>query len=244
MLFASLVTAMDKTLREANRLYQIGLYEEAKNTALRYHNYFPKSVDAMLLLAMTTFNQKDYLESKEWLRKISLLDPNNIIAANYTKLIKEIEHRYAPLSIEPDIRRINQEFQTAEDYRRGWLGPNFPIFSKERMDEPIAPTATPIPHPVEPSITMNNTVAEIAKQALEEKNYTKAYLFYSQLVEANQSRRTYLVGKAEAAYYLEKHEEVIELLGPFLASKTPIGFLPSELIKAKQLLRMSREKLF
>ena len=234
---------LEERLREANRLYYAGRYPEAKGYALDFHRFFPEDLNAIALLGMTTFASKEYDEAKKWFRMLLQKKPKHPVALRYAALIQEIEHRKGSVSFDPVERTKNDSYETARDFKRGWFGPSFPVFSGEPANVPLAQTALPTPYPTEPDLTTNNTVATIARQALNEENFIKAYLFYAQLLEADRGNRSFLLGKAEAAFHMKRYREVVQIIGPYLASENPTGFTPEELIKADELLTSSKDRL-
>lgn len=240
--------SLDRTMRESVRLYQIGRYEQAIETAQRVYRYFPGDVQALVIMGAASFHQKDYLEARRWLRKAIRLEPDNMLAQKYIQLLKDVEYKFEPLGVEPANIIRQDRIQTAREFERAWFGPSFPVRSKTPKQEPMPQISRPgvagIPHPAEVNLERNHAVARLAKNALENENYYKAYLFFSQLLKANLDNRTYLVGKAEAAFHLGRYREVMEILGPYLASDNPLGFMPSELIKARHLLQQSRANRF
>lgn len=234
---------LEARLREANRLYYAGRYAEAKSYALEFHEFYPDDLNAISLLGMTTFASRNYDEAKKWFRILLQRKPTHAIALRYAALIQEIEHRKGSVSFDPGERAENDSYETAREFKRGWFGPNFPVFSDEPAQVPLAHTALPMPHPTEPEMLTNNTVASIARRAMNEENFIKAYLFYSQLLEADRDNRSFLLGKTEAAFHMKRYLEVVQIMGPYLASESPTGFTPEELIKADELLTTAKDKM-
>lgn len=234
---------LEARLREAYRLYYAGRYDEARSYVLEFHKFFPDDVNAISLLGMTTFASRDYDEAKRWFRMLLQKKPRHPVGLRYAALIQEIEHRKGSVSLEPAQRAKGDSYETAREFKRSWFGTSFPVFSDEPVKAPIAEVALPMPHPTEPEMLANNTVASIARQAIDEEDYIKAYLFYSQLLEADRGNRSFLLGKAEAAFHMKRYREVVQIIGPYLASKSPTGFAPEELIKADELLTASKDKM-
>lgn len=240
---------MVASLREADRLYQIGRYEQAIEVAGKFIEFSPENLEAMLILGMSHFNSGDYPEARQWFRKALKKQRKNILASQYLELIREIEHRYGPFSENIDLARTSKDPQVSgQAFKKGWFGHGFPKESEPTRQyfDPgkniPAPIALEVKAPLE-KVLIEQSVAEMAKEAFSNKLFVKSYLFYSQLLDASPENRTYLLGKAESAFMLERFDEVIKTLGPIMLFGKEKSFSPQELKLANKLIDQSRLKI-
>lgn len=262
---------LSPALREAERLYQSGRFEEASARALEIHRFFPEDLQTLLVLGMSDFHAGNYLKSSDWFRVAARKAPKHPIVLRYTELLREIEYRTGPFSRNPDRQNFADNKTTAEFYKRGYFGPSLPVPSDmdnqwarttsldpvlirqplpgtatifAEIDRPPSELALPTPHPSLESILSSEAVAEMAEKALEKKEYQKSYLFFSQLVASAPQNRRYLIGKAEAAFHMKRYRQVLEILGPMVAAGTSTGFSELQAQKVKQLMEDSRNQVF
>lgn len=236
----------DSALREAERLYQSGRYEEASKKALEIHKFFPDDFQTLLVLGMSSFNAKDYLKASDWFRLAQKQSPKHPIVTRYIELLREIEYRTAPFHSDPVAKASESPYETARFYRKSFFGPGFTWVS--RPDDTatpsyIAPLALPTPYPpIE--IASAETFAEMAEKAFKEGAYHKAYLFFSQLTAVLPANKHYLIGKAESAFHMKRYRQVIEILGPMMSATGGDGFSEEDKKKAEKILGMSRQLFF
>ncbi len=262
---------LSPSLREAERLYQSGRFEEASAKALEIHRFFPEDFQTLLVLGMSDFHAGDYLKSSDWFRAAARKSPKHPIVLRYTELLREIEYRTGPFSRNPDRQDLADGKTTAEFYKRGYFGPSLPVPSDMEnqwarstalepvlirqplpgtatifveIDRPPSELALPIPYPSLESILSSEAVAEMAEKALESKEYHKSYLFFSQLVGSAPRNRRYLIGKAEAAFHMKHYRQVLEILGPLVAAGASTGFSELQAQKVQQLMEDSRSQVF
>ncbi len=262
---------LSPSLREAERLYQSGRFEEASVKALEIHRYFPEDFQTLLVLGMSDFHAGNYLKASDWFRSAARKSPRHPIVLRYTELLREIEYRTGPFSRDPDRQNLADGKTTAEFYKRGYFGPSTPVTSDMEnqwarttslepvlIRQPLPGTATifaeierppselalPTPYPSLESILSSEAVAEMAEKALENKEYQKSYLFFSQLVASAPQNRRYLIGKAEAAFHMKRYRQVLEILGPMVAAGTSTGFSELQAKKIQQLMEDSRGQVF
>ncbi len=240
---------MVATLREADRLYQNGRYEQAIEMAGKFVEFSPDSLEAMLILGMSHFNSGNYPEAKQWFRQALKKKRRNVIASQYLDLIREIEHRYGPFSSNINLARTSEDPQIAgQAFKKGWFGHGFPKESEptrqyfDRNKNIPAPIALEVKAPVE-KMLIEQSVAQMAQDAFSKKLFVKSYLFYSQLLDASPENRNYLLGKAESAFMLERYDEVIKTLGPIMLFGKEKSFSPQELKQANDLINKSRNKI-
>ncbi|MEW6711817.1 MAG: tetratricopeptide repeat protein, partial [Candidatus Riflebacteria bacterium] len=226
-----------------------GYYRQAILTAGKFIEISPDSVDAMLIIAMSHFNEKDYVNAREWFRKVARQKPRNPIARKYIALIQEIEHRYGPFSNELSQALVsNDHMVSTTAFKKGWFGHGFPEESKPTVeyfdsDKNIpAPIAIEVPAPVE-KVLMETSVANMAQDAFKNQMFLKSYLFYSQLLSASPGNRNYLLRKAESALKLERYAEVVKILGPVMLARDEKSFSPEELKLADELLLKARKQI-
>lgn len=240
---------MPTSLREADRLYQVGRYDQAIALATKFIEFSPQNLEATLIIGMSQFNQKNYPEAKAWFRRALKLKAKNLLAKQYLDLIQEIEHRQGPFSSNFTIAQSSDDrLEAGNAFKKGWFGHGFPKESpptKKYFDPEKnlpAPIALEVPPPVE-KILVEKSVAKMAKEAFTAKLFVKAYLFYSQLLSTSPGNRTYLLGKAESAFELERFEEVVKILGPIMLFQQEKSFSPDELKLANNLLNQARLKI-
>ncbi len=249
MCFSAAVAELPATLREADRLYQAGHYRQAIHTAGKFIEISPGNVDAMLIIAMSYFNENDYVNACEWFRKVARQKPRNPIAKKYIALIQEIEHRYGPFSTEiSQALASNDQMISTAAFKKGWFGHGFPKESNPTVNyfDPgkkfPAPIAIEVPAPIE-KILMETSVANMAQDAFNKQMFLKSYLFYSQLLSASPGNRNYLLRKAESALKLERYAEVVKILGPVMLARDEKSFSPEELKLADELLLKARQQI-
>lgn len=236
---------LEPSLREADRLYQNGRYEEAAAKAFQIHRFFPEDFQALLVLGMSDFNAGNFLKAADWFKLADKRSPKHPLVQRYVALLREIEYRHGPLSANPDRKPATDKYESAVFFKRGFFGPGFTTTSGAVNETyATAPLALPTPYPPTESILSETIVAEIADQAFKENNYQKSFLFYSQLLASNPGNRRYLLGKASSAFHMKRYREVIESLGPILAVPQPQGFSAEESALAKNLLLQSRQEVF
>ena len=262
---------LSPSLREAGRLYQSGRFEEASAMALEIHRFFPEDLQTLLVLGMSDFHAGSYLKSSDWFRAAARKAPKHPIVLRYTGLLREIEYRTGPFSRDPDRRDMADSQTTAKFYKRGYFGPSLPVPSDmdnqwarttaldpvlirqplpgtatifAGIDRPPSELALPTPYPSLESILSSEAVAEMAERALENREYQKSYLFFSQLVASAPQNRRYLIGKAEAAFHMKRYRQVLEILGPLAAAGALNGFSGLQAEKVQQLMDDSRSQVF
>ncbi len=235
------------SIREAERLYQAGRYDQANQLAREIHRFYPGDLQTLLVLGMSSFNSRSYLDAKKWFRLAAQKSPKHPLVIRYSELLREIEYRSGPLSQDPEQRLAADELSTARYYKRGFFGPSFNLISKPASETRALATATVAlptsPPPSKPDLS-EMIVADMAQKALEEGDHNKAFLFYTQLSSFQPSNRYYLMGKARAAFHMKRYKEVIEFLGPMLAVPSPAGFSVKDIEEAKNLLKKSRQQVF
>lgn len=236
---------LEPSLREADRLYQSGRYEEAAAKAYQIHRFFPEDLQTLIVLGMSDYNAGNYLKATDWFKLADKRAPKHPLVQRYIALLREIEYRHGPLSANPDRKPATDKYESAVFYKRGYFGPGFTIPSGAVTETyATAPLALPTPHPPTDSILSETIVAEVADKAFKENNFQKSFLFYSQLLASSPGNRRYLMGKASSAFHMKRYREVIESLGPILAVPQPQGFSPEELALANNLLQQSRQDVF
>ncbi len=233
-------------LREAERLYQAGRYEDAAREADNFLRFFPDDFQALLLAGMSEYNQGDYFKAKKHFTRAHRMEPRNPLVLEYTALLREIEYRSGPLAVVPLQPPESNQYETAGYFKRGYFGPGFTHTSGQVIDPALATAevALPMPHPTIESIFTIQPVAEIAEKALAEGNFHKSYLFYSQLLASEPTNRRFLLGRAESAFHMKRYRQVVDMLGPLLAAPEVKGFSESEMKKARQLLSDARQNAF
>lgn len=236
-------------LRKADQLYQNGRYEQAIEIANKFIEFAPDSLEAMVILGMAHFNLGNYLEAKQWFRKILKKKQKNIIANQYLELIREIEHRYGLFSINIDLTCASKDPLIAEQaFKKAWFGHGFPKESEPTRQfyncdkNTTASITLEIKAPKE-KMLIEQSIAQIAQDAFVKKLFVKSYLLYSQLLAVNPENHSYLFGKAESAFMLQRYDEVIKLLAPVMLLGKETSFTPQELKKAKDLINKSRNKI-
>ncbi|GAB4273957.1 MAG: hypothetical protein Kow0029_13970 [Candidatus Rifleibacteriota bacterium] len=241
---------LSASLREASRLYQAGQYSAAISVAEKVNEYSPESVEAMLIIGMSHFNSKNYVDAKTWFRKALNKSPRHPIAVRYVSLIKEIEHRYGPFSSDLISARASEDpVKKGEAFKKSWFGHSFPKESEKTSDyfdqskKIPAPIALEVEPPIE-KILVEKSVARMANEAFAEKRFLKSYLFYSQLLSANPGNRSYLIGKAKSAFALKRYQEVIKILGPILMAAEEKSFSEPEFKLAKDLIQKARKQIY
>ncbi|HPW60431.1 MAG TPA: tetratricopeptide repeat protein, partial [Candidatus Rifleibacterium sp.] len=120
-------TELSPSLREAERLYQSGRFEEASARALEIHRFFPEDFQTLLVLGMSDFHAGNYLKSSDWFRAAARKAPKHPIVLRYTELLREIEYRMGPFSRNPDRQNMADGKTAAEFYKRGYFGPSLPV---------------------------------------------------------------------------------------------------------------------
>lgn len=226
---------MPRSLREAERLYANQRYSEASDKAKEFQKLFPSNVQALIILGMSDYNLNNYKDSVKWFKKAIHLSPNHPIASKYLTLLQELEYRSGPFSIEPSEADFSDPKVSAEFYKRGYFNTAYPKESEKSSPrttgKPLEPVL--IKQPLPPSTYRANSkvaldsnekfseststaafMEKMAREALEDKRYIKAYLFYSQLSAGDPNNRTFRIEQAEAAFHLGRYAKVVELLLP------------------------------
>ncbi|EKD82672.1 MAG: hypothetical protein ACD_39C01157G0004 [uncultured bacterium] len=233
-------------LREAERLYQSGRYQDAAREVDKLLSFFPDDLQAILLAGMSEYNNGNYLKAQQHFKRAHAKAPRHPLVVEYTTLLREIEHRSGALSQNPQFQDNRNEYETARHFKRGYFGPVFTNTSDSLPDPGLATAqvALPMPHPPTESIFKTEPVVDIAKNAFAEGNFHKAYLFYSQLLASDPTNRKYLIGRAESAFHMKRFRQVIDMLGPIMAAPETHGFSEQEIEQARQLLSEARQKAF
>ncbi|OGK05899.1 MAG: hypothetical protein A2W80_12840 [Candidatus Riflebacteria bacterium GWC2_50_8] len=233
-------------LREAERLYQSGRYQDAAREADKLLKFFPDDLQALLVAGMSEYNSGNYLAAQQHFKRAHARSPRHPVVVEYVALLREIEYRSGSLSQNPQFQDSNNEYETARYFKRGYFGPGFTYSSASLPDPGIATAevALPTPHPPVESIFKIAPVVSIAESSFAAGNYHKSYLFYSQLLAADPTNRRYLMGRAESAFHMKRFRQVIDMLGPLLAAPERHGFSEAEIEKARQLLSDARQKAF
>lgn len=235
------------SLREAERLYQSGRYQEAAVKAAEINRFFPDDLQTLLILGMSEFNAENYLQATRWFRQAHKKAPKHPIIVRYIGLLKEIEHRRGqPFNTDPEIIARSDNTTTAQYFKRKFFGPSFTQTSgaKTEPTTATAPTALKMVYPPDEHGSSEYTVWLMADEALKSKNFEKAFLFFSQLLAENPDNRKFLIGKAESAFHMKRYREVIAGLGPALTLPEPAGFTREERFKAERLLKHARSEVF
>lgn len=238
---------LQPSLREAERLYQAGRYQEAAIKAGEINRFFPDDFQTLLILGMSEFNAENYLQASRWLKQAHKKAPRHPIVIRYTSLLKEIEHRRGqPFNTDPEIVARSDNTATAVYFKRQFFGPSFTQTSGAKIEPPVAtaPTALKMVYPPDERGSSEYTVWLMADEALKAKNFEKAFLFFSQLLAENPDNRKFLIGKAESAFHMKRYREVIAGLGPALTLPEPAGFTQEERFKAERLLKHARNEVF
>lgn len=240
---------MPPALREADRLYQSGRFAKASASARKFLKIVPANLEANLLIGMSEFKQNNYREAKNWFLRALKISSKNFIARKYLDLIQEIEHRHGPLAGELSAAQDSEDTYTSgKAFKKSWFGHGFPRESgptREYFDPEKnmkAPIAIEVDAPIK-KILVEKSVAKMAREAFAGKLYLKSFLFYSQLLSASPENRTFLLGKAESAFMLERYDEVVKLLGPVMLFKQQKSFSPEQLKLANDLLNKARKNL-
>ncbi|HAE38192.1 MAG TPA: hypothetical protein DCG57_06075 [Candidatus Riflebacteria bacterium] len=233
-------------LREAERLYQAGRYQDAANAASELLRFFPDEMQALLVAGMSEYNRGNYLEAQKHFKKAHSMAPRHPLVLEYVALLREIEYRSGSLSQNPQVKASGNEYETARYFKRGYFGPGFTNTSASLADPGIAraEVALSTPYPPVDSIFKIQPVIDIAERAFAEANYHKSYLFYSQLLAAEPTNRKYLLGRAESAFHMKRFRQVVDMLGPLMAAPEPQGFSEQQIEKARELLSNARQKAF
>ncbi|PKL50451.1 MAG: hypothetical protein CVV42_02855 [Candidatus Riflebacteria bacterium HGW-Riflebacteria-2] len=233
-------------LREAERLYQAGRYQDAARTANDYLRFFPDDFQALVIAGISAYNNGDYLSAKKHIAKAHAREPKHPLVVEYAALLREIEYRGGSLSPIPLQPPASNEYETAGFFKRGYFGPGFTHTSGNVIDPALATpeVALPMPHPETESIFKTQPVLDIAEKAFAEGNFHKSYLFYSQLLASQPTNRRFLIGRAESAFHMKRYRQVVDMLGPLLAAPETQGFNATEIKKARQLLSDARQKAF
>lgn len=260
---------LEPSIRAAERLYQSGRYEEAAQKALEIHRFFPGDLQTLLILGMSDFHAGNYLQAVDWFRLAHKLSPKHPIVVRYTELLRELEYRSGPFSRDPDRQNMADGKTSAEFFKRGFFGPNFNVTSINESpgagSSPLDPVlmraapasstmitnpdlpsklALPTPYPPLDSILSAEIMSAMAAQALNNQEFHKAWLFYSQLAESAPQNRRYLIGKAEAAFHMKRYRQVLEILGPVVAAGTAGSFSEEQQKKVQLLMEQSRKLVF
>jgi tetratricopeptide (TPR) repeat protein len=233
-------------LREAERLYQAGRYQDSARAADDYLRFFPDDFQALVIAGISAYNNGDYLSAKKHITKAHAREPKHPLVLEYTALLREIEYRGGSLSSIPLQPPASNDYETASYFKRGYFGPGFAHPSGTAIETVLARSevAMPMPHPETESIFKTQPVLDIAEKAFDEGNFHKSYLFYSQLLAAQPTNRRFLIGRAESAFHMKRYRQVVDMLGPLLAAPETQGFNDPEIKKARQLLSDARQKAF
>ncbi|MDD3145790.1 MAG: hypothetical protein PHD82_00690 [Candidatus Riflebacteria bacterium] len=259
---------MSPALRESERLYQSGRFEEAALKAREFKRFFPDDFQNLLILGMSDFHAGNYLEASDIFRLAARKNPRHPIVVRYSELLREIEYRSGPFSLDPDRQDQSDKMVTAEYFKRGFFGPSFthtseaadsglpptpldPVLIKKPLatesfnaDYPVSQLALPAPHPYMESILTAESMAEMAERAFEKGEFQKSYLFFSQLTASAPHNRRFLIGKSEAAFHMKRYRQVLEILGPMVAAGSIESFSEQQRQKIKHLMEQSRKNVF
>jgi len=238
---------LQPSIREAERLYQSGRYDEAVVKAGEINRFFPDDLQTLLILGMSEFNNENYLQSSRWFKQAHKKSPRHPLVQKYTDLLREIEYRRGePFSKEPEVPGGSDNTATAAYFKRQFFGPSFTTISgiKEEPQHATAPLALQPTHPPHEGSSSEFSVWLMAEEAQKSGNIEKAFLLFSQLLAENPDNRKFLLGKAEAAFHMKRYRDVIANLGPALALPGSAGFTAEEKFKAETLLKHARNEVF
>lgn len=251
-----------RPLREAQRLYEQGHYEEAANRAYEHFKYYPDDVQAMIICGMSEFHAGNYVESIDMFVLANRKQPKHPIAERYLGLLRELEYRSEPFTSNIEIKSKADPKKTAEFYKRQFFGPSFNIVSEKGgntnfvstlephlMKTPSEArnvklvTALPVSAPAK-SLFGRNTMESMAEKALAEGQYLKSYLFYSQLHASSPQNKFFLLGKAESAFHMKRYEQVLEMLGNVYVTDEIKVYDEYQRQKIDNMLAYSRVRVF
>ena len=148
-------------------------------------------------------------------------------------------HLLEPVMLEPVVIKNNKIiFESASETAEIKVSESKPIYSYEATESAKIEDQN--------SIIENSAATDymtiMAKEAMKEQKYEKAYLFYSQLLASQPKNRLYAISKAEAAYHLKKYSTVLSILTP-ISSKSSLATLSEEdRAKMKSLIEKSANK--
>ena len=140
--FASFIASHAKelvpSLREAERLYNKGFYEKAAKKASEYVSYFPNDVQARIIAGMSYYHMGSYIESIDNFVIAEKKQPKHPIVVRYIKMLREIEYRSEPFTLDSEIRAKVDPLKTAEFYKRGYCGHNPTALSPKIEKNPFS----------------------------------------------------------------------------------------------------------
>lgn len=205
---------LPQNLNKSQEYLRVGRLSEARKIAESFHNSFPNDLEALLLLGRIDFEKGDYLASKRWFQGAARFAPSHPIISLYKRMFLEIEHRRGePIAdLTPQPRESPQE--TADQFRKGWFGPNFVQgFGKapEPPKSPLLITATPTM-----GILEARSLDFLANEALQKQWFLKAYLLYKDLLRKFPENREFRFSLAKSALGIRRKKEAREILKKLL----------------------------
>lgn len=253
---------LSRSLREAQKLYERGHYEEAAKKAYEYYKFYPDDVQAMIICGMSEFHAGNYIESVDMFVSANQKQPKHPITERYLALLRELEYRSEPFTTDLELKSKADPQETAKYYKRNFFGPSFNIVSgkegKTNFVSTLEPhlmkspsearnvrlvTVLPVSAPAK-SLLGRNTMEGMAEKSLSEGQYLKSYLFYSQLHASSPQNKFYLLGKAESAFHMKRYEQVLELLGNVYLTDEIKVYDESQRQKIDNMLAYSRVRVF
>ena len=200
-----------KTLREADQLYRTGHLDAARRRADDAHRLFPDHLEPILLGMQIDRAAGRMTEAYLRLRQAAAINPRHPIVIEYQRLFRLYQQRFGPLPVDPGPRPGPDLSRTAQSFKKGWFGPSFLAASQRKTTTALADGVRPETAGAPPG-ALPEAVAVIAHTALHEQRFLKAYLYFSQLHREFPHQTNYLLGKAEAALGLGRHQEARNLL--------------------------------
>ncbi|HNW35515.1 MAG TPA: hypothetical protein PKM25_11325 [Candidatus Ozemobacteraceae bacterium] len=222
---------LPESLRKASELYRTGHLDEARSEALSVQRFFPDDIEALLILGRIDFEAGRYSDAKQWFRLASAKHATHPLVKRYRKLLEELEYRLGQFDPSPLPLPTPDKEETAKRFKKGWFGPAFTISSADCKPAPMEPAL--IDRPLADAATSDTGSSSLmafdpdqesealASEALNNSQYFKSYIMYSQILNRSSGKAAVRLGLARAAIGMGRFSEALGALSPLLSPGAP-----------------------
>lgn len=227
-------------LREATERLRAGEFAAARQLAESVHRMYPREIEPLLLIGEIEIAAGRPAEAKPWFAQAAKLNRHHPLVAMYQQVFKEIEHRRGPFpgQAKPGPSPADDKTETANRFKRGWFGTgatqSFPKVAIATSS--VKPTMASFTH----GIFLARTLEEYAREAVQNRRFLQAYLYFTELMDRHPQNDAYRIGKAETALEMGRGREARGLLLP-LYVKNPGDPLIKDLLLRCTDLKALRE---
>ena len=206
-------------LREAGERLRAGEFAEARRLAESVHRLYPGEIEPLLLLMEIEIAAGRPAQAKPWFARAAALNRHHPLVGMYQRVFKEIEHRRGRLPGQAAVSpaSVEDRVETADSFKRGWFGTGaLHTFPRVAIDPASLP---PTMASLTRGIFLARTLEEYAREAMANRRFLQAYLYYTELIERHPEVEAYRIGKAETALEMGRAREARGLLLPLYARR-------------------------